>query len=43
LEFVIRNRLFHSLSADAEAAVARLDALEADPARRTAAVGSIPP
>ena len=29
--------------ADAEAAVALLDALEANPARRTAAVGSIPP
>jgi hypothetical protein len=29
--------------ADAEAAVALLDALEADPARRAAAVGSIPP
>jgi hypothetical protein len=28
---------------DAEAAVVLLDALEADPARRTAAVGSIPP
>jgi hypothetical protein len=29
--------------ADAEAAVALLDALDADPARRTAAVGTIPP
>jgi hypothetical protein len=32
-----------SALADAEAAVALLDALEADPARRAAAVGSIPP
>jgi hypothetical protein len=36
-------RIAVSALADAEAAVALLDAVEADPARRAAAVGSIPP
>ncbi len=36
-------RIAVSALADAKAAVARLDALESDPARRTAAVGSITP
>ncbi len=36
-------RIVVSALADVEAAVARLDSVEADPARRTAAVGSIPP
>ena len=36
-------RIAVSALADAKVAVARLDALEADPARRTAAMGSIPP
>jgi hypothetical protein len=39
----VSARIAVSALADAEAAVARLDALEADPARRSAAVGSIPP
>ncbi len=38
----VSARIADSAVADAEAAVVLLDALEADPARRTAAVGSIP-
>jgi hypothetical protein len=39
----LSTRIAVSALADAEAAVVLLDALEADPARRTAANGSIPP
>jgi hypothetical protein len=39
----VSARIATSALTDAEAAVALLDALEADPARRTAASGSIPP
>jgi hypothetical protein len=39
----ISARIAVQALADAEAAVALLDALEANPARRAAAVGSIPP
>jgi hypothetical protein len=39
----ISARIAVSVVADTEAAIAALDALEADPARRRAAVASIPP
>ncbi len=39
----VSARIAVSASADAEAAVVSLDTLEANPARRTAAVASIPP
>jgi hypothetical protein len=39
----VSARIAVSALADAEAAVVLLDALEADPARRTAALRSIPP
>jgi hypothetical protein len=39
----VSSRIAVAALADAEAAVALLAALEADPARRAAAVGSIPP
>jgi hypothetical protein len=39
----VSAKVAFSAAADAEAAVVLLDTLEADPARRMAAVGSIPP
>ena len=39
----VSARIAVSALADSEAAILLLDTIEADPARRTAAVGSVPP